>query len=267
MHKTNWWYGLVLPVCLLVIWFLGGYLGKINSQLIPPVSDVWSSFVQLIGDTTLIKHIGISLSRILWGFLAATVVALPLGVFLGWQTRFQIWINPMLQFLRQVPPVALVPLFIMWFGIGEESKVALIFYASFFPIFLNTQLGVAQISQQYWEVAALYQFSVAKTLMKLVLPGSAAAIITGLRLGMGMCWRSLVAAEMLAASSGLGYLISRARSLVRLDELFVGVIVIGVIGIVVDQLFMFAERMLPWNKQHKERKEYAANSSQAQPHQ
>lgn len=248
MRNTRWWYRLVLPICILGLWFVGGQLDLLNLQLIPPLSEVWSSFWGLLNDGTLLKHLGISLVRILWGFFVSAIFAVPLGILLGWKTRLQIWLDPTLQFLRQIPPVALVPLFIMWFGIGEESKITLIVYAAFSPVLLNTQLGVAQLPKEYWEVAQLYQFSTRQTLTKLVLPGSAPAILTGLRLGMGMCWRSLVVAEMLAASSGLGYLISRARSLIRLDELFVGVFVIGIIGIIMDRMFLLIEKQLPWTK-------------------
>lgn len=246
MKKQIPWRGLVIPFGILLLWWGLAKLDLLNLQLMPALEQVYLALIKLIRSKTLLGHLLISLQRVLVGFITAGLIAVPLGIILGWFPQLQPWINPTLHFLRQIPPVAWIPLFIMWFGIGEASKNAIIFYAAFFPIFLNTQLGVTQIDQEYWEVAKLYQFSWWKSLTKLVLPGSVLTIITGLRLGMSMSWRALVAAEMLAASSGLGYLIMTSRSLVRLDQLLVGIIVIGLIGTIIDAVFLWLEKQLPW---------------------
>ena len=252
MNKQVSWRGLVIPLIVIIFWWGLGKAGLINLQLIPSIEQVCQALLELIKGQTLMRHLAISIQRVLIGFIFAGVIGVPFGIILGWFPGLQPWFNPTLHFLRQIPPVAWIPLFIMWFGIGEASKNAIIFYAAFFPIFLNTQLGVSQIAKEYWEVARLYQFPWSKTLVKLVLPGSARTIITGLRLGMGMSWRALVAAEMLAANSGLGYLIVISRSLVRLDELVVGIVIVGVVGIIMDGLSVWLEKQLPWAKNSKE---------------
>lgn len=248
MIKKTTWRGLVIPVLIFIFWCILARANLLNLQLIPSLGQVYQAFLSLIENKTLFVHLSVSLKRVMIGFTTAGFVAVPLGIVLGWIPSLHPWLNPSLHFLRQIPPVAWIPLFIMWFGIGEMSKNALIFYAAFFPILLNTQLGFSQISEEFWEVAKLYQFPWHKSLTKLVLPGSAAAVITGLRLGMGMSWRALVAAEMLAASSGLGYLITNARSLVRLDEMLAGIMIIGVIGLIIDATFIWLESRLPWTR-------------------
>lgn len=259
MKKQDYFKGLVLPLVIVGLWYGASSLGVLNKQLMPDIHSVWNAFVKFMSDGSLYHHTFISLQRVLLGFGLAAILAVPTGIILGWFPKLQPWINPMLDFLRQIPPVAWVPLLIMWFGIGEGSKLAVIFYAAYFPIMLNTQLGVSQISRMYWEVASLYKFSLFKTLIKLVIPGSISPVLTGLRLGLGMSWRSLVAAEMIAASSGLGYFINTARSLVRLDQMVVGIIVIGVFGLLIDRLFVLIERSLPWNEVKLDKREVSNN--------
>ncbi len=224
-------------------------MGLTNTALFPTLIEVGEAVLFLWERGMLAQHLAISLQRVATGFMIASITAIPVGILLGWVPALRIWVGPTLNFLRQIPPVAWIPLFIMWFGIGEASKSAVIFYAAFFPILLNTQLGVEQIPKSYWEVSLLYRLPFITSLTRLVLPGSAPAVFTGLRLGMGMSWRALVAAEMLAASSGLGYLIMSARSLVRIDEMVVGIFLVGGIGILIDQLFAVLEhRVLPWTQ-------------------
>ncbi len=249
MRKRIPWQGWVIPVIFGVSWYLLGHADLIHTGIFPRIHQVWEAIIFLTQRAALQTHLWVSLQRVLIGFATAGLIGVPIGLGLGWAPQLKPWFDPTLHFLRQIPPVAWIPLFIMWFGIGEASKNAVIFYAAFFPIMLNTQLGVEQIPRTYWEVADLYQFTLWKSLRRLVLPGSAPAIITGLRLGMGMSWRALVAAEMLAASSGLGYLIMTARSLVRLDEMVVGMLIIGVMGVAIDGIFaLIASQLLPWTK-------------------
>lgn len=240
------WQAWVIPCIVILIWFVLGATGRLNAGVFPTIGEVWDAFLYLTGKGLLTEHIIDSLSRVLVGFGMAIVVGVPLGILMGWIPASQIWFGPILHFLRQVPPTAWIPLFLLWFGIGEGSKFAVIFYASVFPIAINTALGVQQIPNEYWEVSRALCLPAGKTLTKLILPGSFQAIFTGLRLGMGMSWRALVAAEMLASSSGLGYLIMSSRSLARVDEMLVGIAAIGFIGMFIDILFVGVQkRMLP----------------------
>jgi len=241
--------GAAVPVLLVVLWYAAAAQGWLEAGLLPGPQQVWRSFQHLAERGLLGQHIRDSLLRVLVGFGWAAVLGIPIGITLGWVRPLRPWLMPMLHFLRQIPPVAWIPLFLLWFGLGEASKHAVIVYAAFFPIFLNTVLGVEQIPRPLWEVSRVLEFSTLRNLLLLVLPGSAPAVAAGLRLGLGMSWRALVAAEMLAASSGLGYLIMSARSLVRTDDMVVGMLLIGIIGLSMEQLFSAAEqKLLPWRR-------------------
>jgi sulfonate transport system permease protein len=192
------------------------------------------SFKDLVASGELQAHVRISLVRIGQGFLLAAGLAVPAGILVAVFSPFAQYVSPILGFLRQVPPVAWIPVLIMVLGIGEATKLAVIVYAAFFPIFMNTVLGITQIDRRFWEVARLLEFSPRETLRELILPAAAPSLIAGLRLGMSNSWRALVAAEMLAAFSGLGYMIMAARSLVRMDEMFIGIVVIGLLGLAID---------------------------------
>lgn len=236
MERTRWggFKGLVFPLGLLTAWFIFGYTGKLNQQILPSPGEVLSAFRYLCRDGLLWSHLGSSLVRVFGGFAFAALVGVPLGLIMGCVPQSQTWFGPTLHFLRQVPPTALIPLFLLWFGIGEAPKLAVIFYAALFPIVVNAARGVQEIPGMYWEVSRALCLSPWKTLKYLVIPGSWGFVFTGLRLGMGMSWRAIVAAEMLASASGVGYLVMTARSLARVDEMFVGILVIGFMGILID---------------------------------
>ncbi len=240
--------GVVLPAFLLGVWHIMGTTGHMDGSIFPETGQVLQAAIHLWQNGQLASHVYVSMGRVVQGFLWAAVVGVPVGIVLGWSRRVKPWLDPTIHFLRQIPPIAWIPVFILWFGIGEASKVVVIFYAALFPILVNTTLGVQQIPRSLWEVAALLRFSLVQHLTRLVIPGSAPTVMTGLRLGMGMSWRVLVAAEMLAASSGLGFLIMSSRSLVRLDDMLVGILTIGFVGVAIDGLFTLMQRLLlPWS--------------------
>ncbi len=236
--------GLVFPLGLLSVWFLLSYTGKLNNQILPAPGGVLEAFLYLGRSGLLWSHLGSSLFRVFTGFALAALVGVPLGILVGCVPQSQVWFGPTLHFLRQIPPTALIPLFLLWFGIGEAPKLAVIFYASLFPIVVNSALGVQEIPKAYWEVGQVYCLSPWKMLTRIVIPGSWGSVFTGLRLGMGMSWRGIVAAEMLASTSGLGYLVMTARSLVRVDEMFAGILVIGFMGMLIDATFLTLQNHL-----------------------
>jgi ABC-type nitrate/sulfonate/bicarbonate transport system permease component len=150
-------------------------------------------------------------------------------------------------FLRNIPPLALVPVLILWFGIGEPSKLALILLSSFFPIFLGTTTGLSSVDPKLVEMGRSLGFSRMRILSEIMLSESVPSIVNGLRLGLGYSWRALVGAEMVAASSGLGYWILDAEEMARIDTVFAGIIVIGLLGILIDRAaYLAATRLLPW---------------------
>lgn len=199
---------------------------------------------ELVSSGELSAHVKISLLRIGQGFMLAAGLAIPGGILVASFPGFGDYVLPTLEFLRQIPPVAWIPVFILLLGIGELTKLAVIVYAAFFPIFVNTILGMTQIDHQYWEVARLLQFSRREILGELILPAAAPSLIAGLRLGLSNSWRALVAAEMLAAFSGLGYMLMAARSLVRMEEMFIGIATIGLLGLLFDWGWKALEKYL-----------------------
>lgn len=235
--------GITLPLLALIWWWLSTSQG-VGGGILPTPKDVITAFGKLLSTRQLQAHVQISLCRIGQGFLLATVLAIPTGVLVASFPRFGQIVLPTLEFLRQIPPVAWMPVFILALGIGEAAKLAVIIYAAFFPIFVNTTLGMTQIDRRFWEVARLLQFSRKEILWELILPAAAPSLIAGLRLGLSNSWRALVAAEMLAAFSGLGYMIMAARSLVRMDEMFIGIATIGLLGLLFDWGWKALERHL-----------------------
>jgi sulfonate transport system permease protein len=220
----------MLPLVLLVLWWWLTAIQDFGSGILPGPGSLVAALHRLISTGELAAHISISLQRISQGFALAAGIAVPLGIVVACLPAFGQFVLPTLEFLRQIPPVAWIPVFILVLGIGEATKLAVIVYAAFFPIFMNTILGVTQIDRHHREVARLLQFSRWESLRELILPAATPSLITGLRLGLSNSWRALVAAEMLAAFSGLGYMIMSARSLVRMDEVFIGIAVIGLLG-------------------------------------
>ncbi len=244
--KSITWKGLMIPVVIIAIWIVSSVAGKLNTALFPSFGQVCHAFYSMARGGVLFSHIADSFYRVFVGFVLATLVGVPLGLVLGCIPQSQVWFGPILHFLRQIPPTAWIPVFLLWFGIGDAPKFAVIFYAAVFPIVINTSLGVQQIPKEYWEVNRALCISPLRTLKTLVLPGSYHAMLTGLRLGMGTSWRAIVAAEMLASASGLGYLVMSSRALVRVDEMLAGIILIGFIGVVVDGLFVrLQNNMIP----------------------
>jgi sulfonate transport system permease protein len=204
---------------------------------LPSPLAVARSFLSLARNGELLRNTSSSLLRIIKGFVISASFALLLAFMAGMKKRLLAVISPTLGFLRHVPPMAAVPMLILWFGIGEASKLAVIILATFFPIFLNALLGISQCDEKLLEVARVFGYSRAQELRRVVFPFALPYILTGMRLGLGYSWRSLIGAELLAASSGLGYMILNAQQTARPDILIVSIIMIGVLGALMDTAF------------------------------
>ncbi|HHT73549.1 MAG TPA: ABC transporter permease [Firmicutes bacterium] len=242
--KLSPYCGLIIPGMLVGLWLWAGYTGRIKSGLFPTLPQVGEAALIMGRSGELWNHITSSLTRVVCGWFAAVLVGVPLGLMMGCSRRAEAVLGPAVHFLRQIPPVAWIPLFLVWLGIGELSKFAVIFYAAVGPVILNTSLGVQSISQEFWEVARVFCLGPWTVLKRLIWPGSRKAVYTGLRVALGLSWRALVAAEMLAGSSGLGYLVMSGRVLVRVDEMLVGVLCIGFIGLWIEWVFGIVESRL-----------------------
>jgi NitT/TauT family transport system permease protein len=177
-----------------------------------------------------------SLYRVTAGFYLAMILGIPLGILLG-RLHFARWlINPVIQFLRPISPLAWIPLAMLWFGIGDRPAIFLIFLSSFFPLVVSTTIAVHHINPTYLQVAANFKFTRLETLTKVIFPAIMPEVITALRLTVTIAWLVVVAAEMIAVQSGLGYLILDSRNALRMDYVMDGMIVIGVIGLFLDAL-------------------------------
>src|SRR6186713_3472210 len=235
---------LIVLAALLVGWWLA--VVATRSVIFPTPWQVVTGTVELIEDGTLWEHITASLMRVGIGFGLAMVIAVPLGLWMGWVRGAYITLNPLFQMLRPISPIAWIPLAILWFGVGDVSPVFLIFISSVFPMMVQTTSGVHTIERRYLRAAA--NFGVSRTVLfrRVVIPAVLPEIIVGMRIGIGVAWLVVVAAEMIALRSGLGYLIMDSRNAGnRYDLVIASMILIGLIGLLLDSSTRLLERLKP----------------------
>jgi len=239
--------GLLLPVFLLFWWWVASTWQWVNNYLLPSPADIWSTAVTLAGNGILWRHVEISLYRVLTGFGFSFALAFLLAVILGLNRRLNNFFEPLLNFIRHVPPIACIPLLILWLGIDEASKLAVIVLAAFFPVFLNSREGFIRCDPKLLEVGQAFGLTRQQQFFKIILPSALPSVILGIRLGLGYSWRALIGAELVAASAGLGYMIIEAEQLSRPDIVIVGIAVIGMLGYAVDYvLLLLSLWLLPW---------------------
>ena len=237
----------VLPLLVFVvvggIWELLAAVTGWSSAVFPTPRAAASGMWQLIVDGTLVKHSVASLYRVTVGFYLSVIIALPLGMILGWWKTGQLMFNSMIQFLRPISPLAWIPLALLWFGIGDRPAIFLIFLAAFFPLLVSTINAVNHINSLYFQVAANFNFTRFETLTKIIFPAVLPAVLPALRISLGVAWLVVVAAEMIAVKSGLGYLIIDSRNALRMDYVMDAMIAIGLIGICLDRIIVQLHRI------------------------
>ncbi|MCM1565644.1 MAG: ABC transporter permease [Dehalobacter sp.] len=244
--------GAVFPLAVIVVWELAARSGLINTYILPSPSEILKTFLHMLTTGIWEEHLLASLRRLVYGFFLTVVFAVPMGILVGKARGFRHWVNPTLHFLQQIPPIAWIPIFMLLLGIDEASKVAIIVYASFFPVFLNTVQGVTSVDPKLIEVGHAYMLSPWEMIKKVYIPSAAMSIFVGLRLGLSNCWRALVGAEMLGASSGIGYLIIEGRQLAQYDKIFVAIVTIGTAGMLIDLFLRKIEnKLMPWKKMYQ----------------
>ena len=244
--------GIAVFLAALSLWHGIATFEIVDPSLIPSPSSVYQSLLRRIGDGTLWRHVSVSIIRVAKGFSIAAVAGGLIGAFLGLSKPLRDAFGPLLDFLRQIPPIAWIPVFILWFGLGEGSKLSVLVYAAFFPVFLNTQAAIASLEKEYFELAEVLRLSRLERLKAVVVPGSIGPVFVGLRLALSNSWRALVAAEMLAASSGLGYMISMSRVLIRSSDMFLGILLVGLLGLLTDRLSLILQkRVSPWMEERR----------------
>ena len=238
---------LILPVAILVIWQLLSQAGLIKPLILPPPTKVAGAFWELLSSGQLPKHIWISILRVSEGFGLAALVGIVMGIGIGLSRTLDRLTDLVIQVLRPIPPIAWIPLAILWFGIDELSKIYIIFLGAFFPVFVNVIEGIRNTDQRFIEVARILEVPRWKLIRQVVIPGVLPYIMTGLRVSLGVAWMCVVAAELIAANQGVGYLINDARQLSQTDVVLVGMITIGVTGKVMDSMLKRLEnRLVGW---------------------
>lgn len=249
-RRRRWAYIELTVLSLLTgvgLWWAAVASGLANPVLMPPPQVVVRAIVEMVVEGTLPIHIGVSLARALGGFLLAALIGVPMGVLVGRSARAYALIEPWIELARPVPPIAVLPLVVLWFGIGEESKLVVVFYGALFPILVNTVHGVRSVDNGLIRAARALGASERQIFCLVVLPASVPSVVTGFRLGAGMAIFVLVAAELLGSTAGLGWLIMDAREHFFTDRIMVGIVALGMVGYVINRGLLWLEhRLVRW---------------------
>ena len=240
---------ILLPwLFLLIGWYGIHYSGLVNPALVPTPHDVFRRFIELM-QSRLPLDILMSTRRVFLGVLLGTALAVPVGFVLGWYRSIRSFIDPLINFFRALPPIALIPLVIVYFGVDELAKVAILFYASFFAGVIVMYEGISQISPIYVRVARTLGATDGEIFAKVIVPLAVPHMLTALRVALGVAWATLVASELIAAQQGLGALIQNAGSFFQLDIIYVGIICIGFVALFMDlALRALARRFVSWQE-------------------
>jgi sulfonate transport system permease protein len=245
---------LISPIAVLVIWQLISELGLVSAQKLPPPTQVWSTVVTLITSNlpafgTLQGALAVSLERVAVGFAVGGSIGLLLALVAGLSRIGENAVDPLMQMLRTLPLFGLIPVFIVWFGIGEGPKIILIAIGAAIPLYLNAFAGVRNVDAKLGELAQVLHLSRRELVTQIVLPGAMPQILVGLRQSLGVAWLALVVAEQINANAGLGFMISQATQFLRNDVIIVALLVYCVLGLITDWLVrMLERRALRWRR-------------------
>jgi taurine transport system permease protein len=226
-------------------------MGWVSRLFLPKPEAIWSAFIQAVNgeldDASLLGHFLASMGRVFSAFALAVALGIPIGILMGTSRIARGIFDPPIEFYRPLPPLAYLPLMIVWFGIGEESKIILLFLAIFAPVTLAARAGVRSVSQEQIQAALSMGASRAQVIRHIIMPGALPEILVGLRIGMGVGWTTLVAAEMVAADAGLGKMVFNASNFLRTDVVILGILLIGVVAFAFELLMRAFERWAaPW---------------------
>jgi NitT/TauT family transport system permease protein len=262
----RWGEGLVVPALLIALWQTASALGWVNEQVLPsPLAVVHRWFAYLLPATPyaeaggnwvrwalsgeLIIDATGSLYRVLVGFAVGAVLALPLGLLMGASPRVHAWLNPLAQVLRPIPPIAYIPLSILWFGLGNPPAIFLIAIGAFFPVLINTMAGVRQVDGIYLRAARNLGASQTTMFVRVILPAAVPYILSGVRIGIGTAFIVVIVSEMIAVNNGLGFRILEAREYFWSDKIIAGMITIGLLGLAIDSaVTQLNNHLLRWHR-------------------
>ena len=242
--RSRQWLRTLSPLALLILWQVGCSTGFISPRTLAAPSQVIASFMQLTSDGALQHHLLVSLGRVAKGMALALLVGGTLALVSGLSRAGEYVIDAPMQMLRTLPVLALIPFFIIWFGIGEVPKVALVAVAAVFPIYLTFYAGIRGVDPKLVDLAKIIGLSRGALIRHVILPGALPTALVGVRYSMGVSWLILVAAEQVNATSGIGFLMNDARDFMRMDILVVGLLIYAALGLIVDVLVRWLERRL-----------------------
>lgn len=238
-------------ILILLVWFVVTNFGIANSKMVPTPQAVWNAFIDIIQNGyknySLLQHLGASMERLFISFFFAALIAVPFGLASGYNSKIRAIFEPIIEFYRPLPPLAYYTLLVLWLGIGNESKITLLFLACFAPIYISCVSAVLKIKEDYINSAYTVGASKYQIFIHVILPSCLPDIFVGIRTAVGVAYTTLVAAEMVAAKSGLGWMVLDASNYLRSDIIFVGIIIMGIIGILLDQFLRILEKkIVPW---------------------
>ncbi|WP_109483269.1 ABC transporter permease subunit [Paraburkholderia sp. C35] len=242
------WLSWLVPALVIVLWETAARVGFITPQVLPAPSSVLATAFDLARSGELFVHLGVSLLRAIAGFLIGGTIGLALGILVGFSPLAQALLDRSIQMVRAIPFLAMLPLVIVWFGVGEAATIFLVALAVLFPIYINTMLGIRQIDPKLMELAKVIGLDWTAVVRRIILPGAMPSILTGVRYALAHAWLALVIAETLATTKGIGFLAMDAREFLQTNVILLTMIIYAIIGVVADALVRSLEaRFLSWH--------------------
>jgi len=238
----------ILPFLLLLVWQILSSDGIISSRILPSPLAVLKAFLTLAMTGELFDHVIISLERALTGFLIGGLIGFLLGLFNGVFKWLELFTDTSIQMLRNIPHLALIPLVILWFGIGETSKIFLVALGVLFPVYINTYHGIRSVDKRLIEMGKAYGLKGVSLFLAVIFPGALSSILVGVRFSLGVMWLTLIVAETISAHSGIGYMAMNAREFLQMDIIVLSILLYAMLGKLSDVIARFFERKwLKWN--------------------
>lgn len=238
----------LFPILMIVLWQILGQSEIISSSILPTPLDVVDAAIKLTSSGKLQEHVLISTERALIGFLIGGIIGFTLGLLNGTVKFFEITTDTTMQMIRTIPHLALIPLVILWFGIGESAKIFLVALGVMFPVYINTFSGIQNVDRKLIEMGTVYGLSKWKLFVNIILPGALSSILVGIRYALGVMWMSLIVAETIGADSGIGYMATSAREFMQMDIVVLTIVLYAILGKLSDYIAkLFERRFLKWN--------------------
>jgi sulfonate transport system permease protein len=243
-NLTQW----IVPLAIIVVWQAAASAGLLSTRILPAPSDVIAAGWRLFGTGELVRNMWVSFWRAIVGFVIGGGIGFAFGLANGLSDRCEHVFDSTLQMVRNIPHLALIPLVILWFGIDETAKIFLVALGVFFPIYINTQHGIRSVDPQLIEMGRIYGMTPSVLFWRVILPGALPSIFVGVRFGLGIMWLTLIVAETIAASSGIGYMAMQAREFLLVDVVVLSILIYALLGKAADSAARLLERLcLSWH--------------------